>query len=261
MKYIKLYLLTLKMNTMDMVANRGNFAVWAVVNVASFIVNIAFFDFIYSQISTINGWNYYQALIVLGVSSIFIGLGSASFFPFFWSFAQQIRNGDFDTKLIKPVDIQFQSAFSWLDLEDIVSFPLGLVIIGFALHHLGFVPSLINVFLFVVLVVNAMVLLFSLATLVLSMTFKFVRVDASAAFFWSIVNISRYPAKAINATSIFAQMFVVPLALLTSVPAEVIFGRIEWPWIIGALSSGVVLFIFSRWVFLRSVRNYTSASS
>ena len=261
MKYLKLYFLTLKMNIMDMAINRGNFAVWVLVHVSSFIVNILFFEIIYSQIKSINGWNYYQTLIVLGVSSIITGLGSGTFFPFFWGFGRQIRHGDFDMKLIKPVDIQFQSAFHWIDLEDVIQLPLGIILIIYCLQRLIFSPGILSIFLFVILIINTMVILFSLVSLILSMAFKFVRVDASVHFFWSIVNISHYPAKAIRSTSILVLTLLVPLALLTSVPAEVIFGRIEWSWVSGSLISGFVLFFFSRWVFLRSVRNYTSASS
>lgn len=261
MKYLKLYFLTLKMNIMDMAINRGNFVVWVLVHTSSFVVNIIFFEIIYSQIKSINGWNYYQALIVLGVSSIIIGLGSGTFFPFFWGFARQIRHGDFDMKLVKPVDIQFQSAFYWIDLEDVVQLPLGIILIIYCLQYLVFLPGLLNIFIFVVLIINTMVILFSLASLILSMAFKFVRVDASVHFFWSIVNVSHYPAKAIKTGSIIVTALLVPLALFTSVPAEVIFGRIEWQWITGSLALGILLFFISRWVFLRSVRNYTSASS
>lgn len=55
--------------------------------------------------------------------------------------------------------------------------------------------------------------------------------------------------------------FIVPVTFLTTVPAEVILGRVEIPWLIGGLVLAVVLFWASSKFWSFALRFYTSASS
>jgi ABC-2 type transport system permease protein len=55
--------------------------------------------------------------------------------------------------------------------------------------------------------------------------------------------------------------FVVPVAFLTTVPAEAILGRATGPWLLagGAVAAGSL--VVSRWFWQFALRFYTSASS
>jgi ABC-2 type transport system permease protein len=55
--------------------------------------------------------------------------------------------------------------------------------------------------------------------------------------------------------------FVVPVAFLTTVPAEVILGRGEWIWTLGAGILAIALLFASRAFWQFALRFYTSASS
>ncbi|MDO8515327.1 MAG: ABC-2 family transporter protein, partial [bacterium] len=123
MKYFKYYLNIFKMNIMDQLANRENFFVWILVHTISLVSMFIFFKLIYSQIKAINGWTEYQSLLVLGVGNLIAGLGSATFFSFMYSFGRDIEMGDYDLKLLKPLDAHFLAAFSWVDAEDLAAIP------------------------------------------------------------------------------------------------------------------------------------------
>lgn len=260
-KYLKYYFLIFKMCAMDLMIHRANYVTWAFVHLVSFAVNIAFFKIVYSQISSINGWTIGQVLMVMGVSTLIGAFGSLTFFPFFWGFSADIRNGDFDLKLIKPIDVHFQSAIQWIDLEDMINLPLGIGLIIYSLAVLKITITFPSLLLGSLLIICSLLMLLSLATLILSTAFRFVRTDAAMNLFWSVVNISRFPAKAIKGVSQFALILLIPVALITSVPAEVFMGKFDWPWIIGSLVSGVGLFAFSRYVFMSGIKRYSSASS
>ena len=55
--------------------------------------------------------------------------------------------------------------------------------------------------------------------------------------------------------------FIVPVAFLTTVPAEVMLGRTQINWILGSGILAVISFIFSIFFWRFALRFYTSASS
>lgn len=260
-KYLMQYRRMLKLSFMNEMNHRGNFITWIFVHSASFTSMIVFFKIIYLGTSNINGWTQYQALLVLGVANLIAGLGSLTFFPFMYNFGRDIQDGTLDMKLLKPLDVLFQSAFCWVDVEDMIIAPNAILLITYSLWKLSPANLFSNLVIFIILLLSSLILMFSLLTLIQSLALKLVRVDSVAQFFWSVVNNNKYPAKAIKNVSTFGLILLVPAAVISSVPAEVLFGRYDWPWIIGSIISAIILFIFSRWVFYQNLKSYSSASS
>lgn len=260
-KYFRLYTRIFKLSAMSEMAYRENFWTWAVIHTISLATLVIFFHIVYQGTSSINGWTRYESLMVLGVGTLITGLGSLTFFPFMYDFSRKIISGELDGRIIKPVDLLFQSAFCWVDMEDAIVVPNSLLLIGYALYHLQPQNLGLNIGLFVILLFSSLLILFSILTLIQSLAFKYVKVQSATNFYWSIVNIGKYPAKAIKNISLLATISLIPLAIISSVPAEVLFGRFDWAWILGSLVSAVTLFVISRRVFYSSLRHYSSASS
>jgi len=246
---------------MSEISNRENFFTWMAIHTVSLLTIFIFFKIIFQSTSNINGWTEYQTLLVLGIASLITGLGSLTFFSFMYHFGLEIQKGEFDMKLVKPIDVHFLSSFYWVDFEDVIIIPNSLILIVYSLINLNPPYLLINFFVFILLILSSLVILFSALTLIQSLALKLVRVDSVANFFWSMVNISRYPTKAIRGISTIAAVLLAPVALISSVPAEVLFGRFEPVWILTSLISAVILFILSRRVFMSALRHYSSASS
>ena len=246
---------------MSEMAYRENFWTWAIIHSVWLLTMILFFKIVFQGTVNINGWSEYQTLLVLGTGTLITGLGSLTFFPFMYNFGKDIQKGDLDAKSTKPLDIHFQSAFHWIDTEDLIVVPNSLVLIAYATFKLNPPHLALNIIGYTLLLISSLVILFSVLTLIQSLALKFIKVDTVANFYWSVVNIGKYPAKAIKSVSVLASILLIPIAVISSVPAEVLFGRYEPQWIIGSFVSALVLLWFSRWVFMSSLRHYSSASS
>lgn len=257
MKYLRYYSRLFSMCFMDQLANRANFTTWAIINVFTIVTYTIFFSVIFSGVNNINGWSEKQVLTVFGTGLLVQGLGSMTFFCFMYTFGEDIVKGNFDFKMLKPMNIHFLAAMPYLDLEDITVVPLALIVLVYALQTV----SLFGVVLYLGLIICALILLFSLITIVESLAFKAVRIDDAYHFIWSIIGSSKYPIKPI--LNIFPLLggFLFPMIMIASVPAEVLFGRYEWNWIAASVISAIILFIFSRWVFQKALLDYSSASS
>ena len=246
---------------MDEMSHRGNFWTWSLVHTISLITIVVFFKVVYSGGRVINGWDQYQSLLVLGTGTLIGGLGSLTFFSFMYDFGQRIKDGDMDFRLTKPMDVHFLSAFHWVDMEDFVTVPNSLLLIGYAVWNLRPQNLWVNLVGYLFALFLAMIILFSLLTLIQSLAFKYIKIDSVSNFYWSIVNISKYPAKAIKGLSLIGSTLLIPIAVISSLPAEILFGRWDWTWIVGSAISATFIFFLSRKVFMSSLRYYSSASS
>jgi ABC-2 type transport system permease protein len=71
----------------------------------------------------------------------------------------------------------------------------------------------------------------------------------------------RYPVTAYPAGLRSFFTLVLPVAFLTTVPAEAILGRANSRWVVGSLVVAGVSLLFSRLFWRLALRSYTSASS
>ena len=76
-----------------------------------------------------------------------------------------------------------------------------------------------------------------------------------------LLEAGRYPIAAYPAAYRFFFTFVVPVAFLTTVPAEAMLGRGQITWLIGAVVLALGLFFVTTWFWRFALRFYTSASS
>lgn len=246
---------------MSEMSYRANFWMWSVIHTISLLTLIVFFNAIYQNTNEINGWTKYQTLLVTGIGTLITGLGSLTFFPFMYGFSGRISKGLFDTTLTKPLNILFQSAIVWVDMEDLIVTPNSIIFIIYALAHLDIPNIWASLPVFLLLIICSLTILFSLMTVIQSLAFKAVKINSADNFYWSIVNTSKYPAKAIKNVSLIALIWLAPIAIISSVPAEVLMGRFDWPWIVASVLTALAAFLISTRIFHSAVRNYSSASS
>jgi ABC-2 type transport system permease protein len=91
--------------------------------------------------------------------------------------------------------------------------------------------------------------------------FYVVKVDNLTYFFTSIFDAARWPAPVFRGTLSFVFTFVIPLAVMTTFPAEAMLGRLPLMSLVWAVVGSVVFAFISRRVWLHAIGHYTSASS
>jgi ABC-2 type transport system permease protein len=105
-------------------------------------------------------------------------------------------------------------------------------------------------------------ILYSVWILVISAAFFVVKVDNLSYLFVSIFDAARWPADVFRGVLRAIFTFVVPLAIMTTFPARALLGKDFGPAdAAGALAGAVAFAGFARFVWLRSIGRYTSASS
>lgn len=216
---------------------------------------------VFQERRMIAGWEYGEALVVVGWFTLLDGVLKGAINPSLSTVIEHIRQGTLDFVLLKPADSQFLVSTArfmpWRALSLVAS---GAVFV-YAFLELGRVPTLLSTLTALVMLAAGILVLYSLWILVISVAFRAVRVDNLRYLFESIFDAARWPASVFKGALSFVFTFVIPLALMTTYPAEALLGKIRVERVAGALFGAMTFATLARAVWLRAIRSYTSASS
>jgi ABC-2 type transport system permease protein len=165
-----------------------------------------------------------------------------------------------DFTLLKPIDAQWSVSTRNLNVLRLGDVLVGLIILAYALVRLGGVP-LGGVLLSILLYVCALVTVYSLWFMLTTTAFWFVKTDNVTELFNGVFGAGRFPASSFPAPVRIALTYVLPVAFVTTIPAQAITGTLGTGLLLLAPVIAAVTFVMGRVFWLYALRNYTSASS
>jgi viologen exporter family transport system permease protein len=210
---------------------------------------------------TIAGWTFDEALVVVGWFTLVKGILEGAVNPSLASVVEHIRKGTLDFILLKPADAQFLVSTAKFAPSRIIDMTGGAVIIAIAFRRMGRAPGAAEVLAALLLLACAVLILYALWILVISAAFFVVKVDNLSFLFLSIFDAARWPADVFRGALRAIFTWVLPLALMTTFPARALLGSVGARDVAGALATALAFAAGARFVWLRSIGRYTSASS
>ncbi|MBW4533300.1 MAG: ABC transporter permease [Pleurocapsa minor HA4230-MV1] len=238
---------------------RLNFAIATITSIANLVGSLFGLSLFYRTGYTFQGWNWQEATIVLGLFTLLQGFSATFLVPNLNSIVKQVEQGTLDFVLLKPISSQF-----WLSTKTISPWGLpdllfGSILIVYAGNQLGlawydYLASLIPLGF-------GVIILYSLWFILGATSIWFVKVYNVTEVLRGLLEAGRYPMVAYPVIYRFFFTFVVPVAFLTTVPAQAMLNRSELSWSIGAAILACALFIFSIFFWRFALLFYTSASS
>lgn len=216
---------------------------------------------VYRLRSTVAGWTFEEALVVMGWFILMKGLLEGAVNPSLASVVEHIRKGTLDFVLLKPADAQFLVSTARFKPWRVVDLAAGLAVVAVAFQRMGRWPSPGAVVAALLLLLCAAWTLYSLWILVVSAAFHVVKVDNLSFLFSSIFDAARWPVTVFRGFWRVVFTLVVPLALMTTWPAMALLSRLDLTTGASALLGAAAFAAAARLVWLRSLARYTSASS
>ena len=205
------------------------------------------------------GWQWEEALIVVGIFTFLEGFASAFLASNLNRIVKHVQDGTLDFVLLKPISSQFWLSFHSFSLWGLPDLLFGLGIIGYAGNLLGVKAS--DYFLGAIPLIFGMVTLYSLWFILGATSIWFTKIYNITEVLNGLLAAGRFPMAAYPAAYRFFFTFVIPVAFLTTVPAETLLGRGDPLWIAGGGLLAVALLIVSNRFWWFALRFYTSASS
>jgi ABC-2 type transport system permease protein len=209
----------------------------------------------------VEGWTFPEMLLVLGWFVALKGVLEGAVSPSLITVIEHVRKGTLDFVLLKPADAQLLVSVAKLEPWRVVDLVGAGLIFTYAFGRLGRGPTPSEVVAAGAMLLGALLVLYSIAILVVSIAFFAVRVDNLLYLFQSVFDVARWPSTIFRGFLAVLFTYVLPLALMTTYPALALLGRLRAGTALGALAGTVVFAAFARLVWSLSIRKYTSASS
>ena len=206
-----------------------------------------------------SGYSWEEALVVLGIFTLLQGFSSTFLDPNLSRIVDRVQQGTLDFVLLKPISSQFWLSANTVSPWGIPDVIFGAVLLLYAANKLG--VEIGNYFLTAIPLLFGTITLYSIWFMLGATSIWFVKIYNVTEVLQGLLEAGRFPMAAYPAAYRFFFTFVVPVAFLTTVPAEAMLGRGEIVWIAGAGILAIGLLFFSRYFWQFALRFYTSASS
>lgn len=261
MRYVRLLALFLKSNLLMELEYRANFIAQAALGVLWAGVTFVSVTVFFTQTDALGGWTYEQTLVIVALSVLIEGGIQMLLQPNVDKIIQMVREGTMDFVLTKPVNSQFLATLRYARYSGLADMSAGVAIMLLAFIRLGYAPEPIALAQFAVMLAASFVIVYSIWLLMATLSFWFVKIDNLTELFRALFDTARFPVTTFSGLVRIALTFVLPIAFMTTFPAEAVLGKLGGATLIAAVALAGFLFAFSAWCWRRAVLSYSSASS
>lgn len=216
---------------------------------------------VFEERPVVAGHSYPEALLVLSFFTMLQAVLDGAIQPSLATVVDHVRTGTLDFVLLKPADAQLLVSTARFAPLRVVNFFAGVAIAVHAFDQLGHGPAPLDLLAGLALFCGSIAILYSIWILVVTASFYVGRVDNLRFLFVSLFDAARWPSSVYRGVLGFLFTWVLPLAVMTTVPAHALLGRASGTTLALSLAGTATFALLSRLAFLRALARYTSASS
>jgi ABC-2 type transport system permease protein len=235
---------------LDLLAMAGNLAG------SLFVISL-----FYGPGRNLGGWSWEAALVVLGIYTVLDGVASSLLRPNLGPIVTHVQQGTLDFILLKPIDSQFWLSFRTFSPAGLPEIVTGLGLILWAAAKAGAILSPAGRLSAALMLASSLVILYSLWFGLATTSIWFVKTWNATEVLRAALTAGRYPISAYPLRLRTLLTVVLPVAFLTTVPAEAILGRSSVNAGVASLLMASVCLLLCRAFWRYALRFYTSASS
>ena len=261
MNYLRLFGLYFRMGAMGEMQYRLNFFVQLFQSILQLGTAIAGLAVIFTYTKSLGGWRPEEVLALVGVYTLVGGMIGLVIYPSMEQFIASVRDGSLDFTLVKPVDAQLLVSVHSIDIWKVIDIGLGIGVLVFALIRLGAQVGVSQAALFIGMLLTGSAIIYSFWLILATLCFWFVRVENILEIFRSMYEAGRWPVSLYPPWLRFILTYIVPVAFVTTVPAQALTGRLTPDTLMFAALLAVVLFAVSRLFWKIGLRQYSGASA
>ncbi len=248
---------------------RWNFLVEVITTCFWMSAQLLLFEVIYGKVPLIQDWTRSEYFGFMATGMLINGFVEMLFMPNCANLSEQIRTGNLDFALVKPIDSQFFVSFQTVDLSSLVQCGLSLGLLTYSLVTSGAELTVWNVVLYASLVVVAVAFFYSMMIALASAAVFMGRNQGLYDFWFYVTSFARYPGDMYRqgwAGEIFwfGFSFVIPILLVVTVPSRLVLAKSLSPnaWVLLIVPAMTAVSLWgSRRIFQWSLSHYRSASS
>lgn len=241
-----------------MVAQRFGAVTLLIGKLIRFGIFLLFILYLLKGVNTLAGYNINQIAFFFLTFNL-IDIASQFLFREVYRFRPLIISGAFDLVMVKPISALFRSLMGGADLLDLITLPPLLVGIFLVARTLN--PTTIEVFYYLILLANGLVIAAAFHIAVLSLAVITLEIDHTIMIYRDTSNLGRFPIDIYKEPLKSVLTFFIPIGIMISLPAKALIGLVSIKGVLGAILLGLVLLSLSLKFWNFALKRYTSASS
>jgi ABC-2 type transport system permease protein len=258
-RYLRLLSMQLRASLLLSMQYRADFLLDGMVEVFWMATAIVPLLVVFQARRTIAGWSFGEALMVMGWFTFLEGVLEGAINPSLVTVVEHIRKGTLDFVLLKPADAQFLVSTARFQPWRALNVGTSLMIFVWAFRLIGRGPTVYALAVAVLTMVAAVAVLYSMWILTVSCAFYVVRIDNLTHLFNAIFDAARWPVSVFRGLVRLIFTFVIPLALMTTYPAQALLGTLPSRTLAGVIGGALAALAVARAVWTASIARYTSA--
>jgi ABC-2 type transport system permease protein len=261
--YLRVYGVMLRNSLVREMNFKLNFLLWMLVEAFWFAGQLIFIEVIYSQVEAIGDWTKWDMVLLVGTHQIISQIFNAFFFTNVMNLSELVRTGKLDFVLLQPIDPQFTTSVRRFGMDSLVNAVVGVLIVGYALHRIHVVPSIGQIVLYIATVLVGVSLHYAVMFGLSTVSFWSVRAQGIIYGYYNIMNLARYPDVVFKGVAKFVFSWILPVMVITNVPARVLIHASETPWrfVAHLVVVSLMMILLSRLIWRAALNRYSSASS
>ncbi len=263
MRYIRMLGAFIRASAQQELAYRANFFIallHSLLNLATGVLGVVV---LFGQVKTVRGWDFPATLALLGVYLTVSALRGLVIGPSLEALAglgQEVMSGNFDFTLLRPANAQFLASFRHWRLFALFDLALGLGVLAVAVARPGQSLSGLQMLAFTAALASGLAILYAMLLSLTALVFW----SPGFLFTWvfdGIFQMARYPVGIYPGWLRLVLTWVIPVGLITTVPAQALTGSAPWPLMVSSMLLAAALVAAASMLFQFALRRYTSASS
>jgi ABC-2 type transport system permease protein len=234
------------------------FLIFLIGKIVRFAFFILFLFFLVKGTDQLAGYTLNQTIFVFLTFSLIDVLGQFLYREVY-RFKPLIIRGDFDLILVRPFSALFRSLAGGADLMDLITLPPLIFAVVWVGNLLS--PNIWNSLLYVLLLFNGFLITTAFHIAILGLYVMFYDLDYVLWLYRDLLNLGRLPIEIYKEPVRSALTFLIPVAIMITIPAKALMGLASLQGIILSFLIAAAAMFLSLKFWNLALRHYTSASS
>lgn len=261
LRHLRLFIYFLRFSFSKAMQFRIDFFFRIGMDIIFYLVNILFYQVIYSHTDLIGGWTREQMMVFIGGFLVVDALSMTFFSNNLIAISLFVNRGDLDYYLIRPV-----SSLFFLSLRDFAAnsfvnllMAIGILIAAF-IRYTGPTPPLL-LLLYLALILNGTYLRYLVRMLTIIPVFWLHQSRGFEMMFFHLARFLERPDTIFTGPVRLILTTILPFGLMVSFPARFLFDGFQWNLLLHIIAVTAVLTVVVLYFWHRGLKAYSSASS
>ncbi len=259
--YARIWLTAARYSVVRTLMFRGDFIIWALVELFWMTVNLLMISVIYQHTDSVAGWSKYEMMLLVGTSLLIQRFLMGFFWSSIFEMGRNIRTGNFDFFLAQPGNVMFMATTRKIDPDSLINSLIAAGVVVYSARQLGLHPGVADLALYGLLIGCGVIIHYSMLVLCIAPAFWITSAQGIEGSYFTLSEFSRLPREAFRGVANIAFVWILPVVLVSNAPASTLLRGFDLRLVGWVLAVTVIWFSLAVFLFHRGLRRYTSASS